>query len=443
MNKKVTFLLSFLLVITIFVGMTTFPASSYENEVNPTSKAILLLNLDTDTVVYSRNTDTVWYTAELGEVMTFIIAAQNIKDVDDTRVDVTQEFLDSLRYSDGCLKKYVGKSLSARDLLAIMMLSKGSDAAFLLADIVSPGDVDTFIGLMNRKATELGCTKTKFITPGYAISDRQLTTCNDMAKIYRCAMRYDVFNEIVKSSTYLPEGYDKKKFTLTTNNSMMVGSSPYYFRYVTGGKFSYNKAIGENFVATTVYYRKTYLFVALKGSHTAEQNTFVDAKRLTTWAYLYLSDKRLIPARTTLGTTSCSYPWGDSEISLIVEDAALRTVPNAYDEAKFKIKPNVPDSVSLPVFEGQNLGTAGVYYKKEKLDEVDLVAERSKGVSMLSDLSDYLGSALDSLFPIEPQTEELTETETEPATETPTKAEKATKQAQPATKTNESTAATE
>lgn len=415
MNKKITFLLSLLMVLVMVFGTAVVPASSYDNDVNPTTKAILLLNLDTDTVVYSRNEDVVWFTGGLGEIMTFIVALQNIKDIDKTRVDITQEHLDTLRNSDGCLDPYVGGSLSVRDLLAIMMHTSGNDAAILLAETASKGDLETFVKLMNRKASELGCTKTTFVTPGYYVSEEQLTTCSDMARIYRYAMTLDEFSQIVASPTYLPKGF-KKKLTITTNNSMLVQKSPYYFRVDTGGKYSYDSGAKANFVTTTVYKKQTYLFVGLKGYKTDEKNVFVDAKQLTTWAYLNLSDRRVIPARTVMGTTMCNYPWGQVEVDLIVEDAALRTVPNDYDDAKFSTKLNAPDAVDLPVFAGQNLGTAGIVYKKKTIDKVDLVASKSCGTSMLSDLTAFIGSATRSLMPAEPPTEEPTEPQTEKET---------------------------
>lgn len=430
MNKKITFLISLCLILTMIIGVSLTPASSYESTVKPSSKAILLINLDTDTVVYNRNEDVVWYTGALGEIMTFIVAAQNIPDLDATKVEITQEYIDSLSDSDGCLDRFIGQTLSARDLMAIMMLTSGNDAAHLLANVASENDPETFIKLMNRKASELGCTVTTFQSPGYYVDNGQLTTCTEMAKIYRYAMKIDAFNDIVGSPTHLPEGLDKQ-FAIVTDNSMMVDSSPYYFRYATGGKYSLDGVSKSNYVATTTYSKQTYLFVALKGTNEAEKNVFVDAKRLTTWAYLNLSDRRVIPADTVLGTTKCVYPWGEEEIELSAQNTALRTLPNEYDDSKITVKQSVPDSVSLPVFEGQNIGTAKVYYKKKQIDRVDLVSTSSKGVSMLSDLTGFFESASRSLMPAEPETEPATE-ETAEATEKAT--EKSTKAAEKAEK---------
>lgn len=402
MNKKVTFLLSLLLIFTILVGTLALPASSYENNVNPTSSAILLVNLDTDTVVYERNADTTWYAGNLSELMTFIVAYQNNSDLENRKVSVTRDFIDQLDSPDGCLDRFVGRAITGRDLLAVMLLTSGSDAAYLLAQQTTNGDIDAFVDLMNQKAKELGCRYTTFTSPGADTSRSQMTSCSDMALIYRSAMGIELFDDLMASAEYVPDGFDEDKFTVTTQNSMMIESSPYYFRYVTGGKYVYSTLSASNFVCTTMYRNQSYLFVALKGKHSAEQNPFVDAKRLTTWAYLHLTNQRVVPVDTLMASVKYEMPWGKGSIELYAANAAVRTVPSDYDTADFTVKLDVPKTVSLPVFEGQNIGSAGIYYGKEKIDEVALVASRSKGVSMITDVRGFLKGAYSRLMPLDP-----------------------------------------
>lgn len=72
------------------------------------------------------------------------------------------------------------------------MLESYNDAAVMIAEEVS-GSVEVFAEQMNRKAEEIGCTDTHFVTPnGLDGSDEggiHHTTAADLARIMRYCIR--------------------------------------------------------------------------------------------------------------------------------------------------------------------------------------------------------------------------------------------------------------
>ena len=58
--------------------------------------------------------------------------------------------------------------------------------------------------------------------------------------------------------------------------------------------YSYTEDTYEELALTTTYHGQTYLFVGLLGLHQSERNVFADARKLTTWAYLNLSDRQAL-----------------------------------------------------------------------------------------------------------------------------------------------------
>ena len=390
MKKTLNFILSLLLITVIAVGSFIIPAASYENDVLTSSSAMLLINLDTDTVCYSAEPDRKRYASYLSELATFLVAEEQISSPGEKKVKVTQDFIDALPYSDGSLDRYVGKTLTARDLMALMMLTKGSDAAYLLADTAADGDVDRFVELMNKKAAQLGCDRTQFRTPGYSESNEHYTTCSDIVKLYRALDQLDLYHEIMASSAYTPEGLDAEKgYEVTTENSIMNPNSPYYFRYVTGGKYSYDPTAQANIVVTTVYRNMSYIFVAMHGKNTSEENVFADARRMTTWAYLNLSDRKVIDSDDALATYRVDAGWGTYDVSLYAGSSAYKTLPTQFDPEKFSNEISVPDAISLPVFPGQSIGTAKIIYAGEKIDDVDLISANGEGISLLNDTARF------------------------------------------------------
>jgi D-alanyl-D-alanine carboxypeptidase (penicillin-binding protein 5/6) len=294
------------------------------------------------------------------------------------------------------------------DLLAIMMLTSGNDAAYLVAETVSPGNLTGFVAMMNAKVTELGCSSTHFVSPGYSNSKEHITTCSDMAKIYKALGIIELYNRIMESPAYTPEGLDEKEFSVTTQNSICNPDSAYYFRYATGGKFSYSKFCGANLMVTTTYRGKTYLFIALRGKYTSEENVFLDARRLATWAYLNLTDRKVIDADNEVASYQALAPWGSYEVTLFAGNSAYKTLPTSFDPSKISYKLTVPETVALPIFEGQGIGSAKIYYDGQKIDDLSLSSSSSEGISLLRDVANLSKSVMKRIVPIEAEAGELT-----------------------------------
>ena len=395
MKKKLNFVLSLILILVIAVSAFTVPASSFENQVVISSSAVLLINLDTDTVCFSRNADHKWFASYMSELMTFIVADQEVADLAKKKVKVTRAFIDSLPYSDGSLNKFVGLKLTLRDLMGIMLMGPGSDAAYLIASTVSGGDVDGFVKKMNAKAAELKCESTLFVSPGYSESNQQYTTCFDLYKIFKPLYKIDLYREIMEKPYYVPEGYESEdedgasEYEVQTENSFLNPASPYYFKYGTGGKYSYGPTSKSNILVTTRYKDKSYLFIALRGKNEAEKNVFADARRFVTWAYLNLSDRKVIDSEYRLAYYNVSVRWGSYDAPLFAGNSAYKTLPNNYESEKLGYEFNIPEDTHLPVFEGQIIGTADIFYEDEKIDNVNLISSTSEGVSLLGDLTHF------------------------------------------------------
>lgn len=433
MKKKLNFIISPVLVLIILFSAFITPASSYENSEVTSSYAMLLINLDTDTVAYSQKADNYWIASNMSELMTYILLIEKVKVPAAVTVTVDEDFINDLPVSDECLKRFIGDTLTLKDLAAIMMLTSGSDAAYLIADVVSKGDIPAFVNEMNTRAAELGCKLTSFISPGLNSTRRHYTTCEDIAVMYRHLMKDPLYEEIMSSPTYIPEKYgEDERYAVTTDNSILNPKSPYYFRYANGGKYSFDKTAGASIAVTTSYKEMNYLFVALRGKNKSEENVFADARRMTTWAYLNLSDRKVIDTDTSVHTASVAADWGEYDIPLFADDSAIKTLPNDYDMNKFKIKMELSDTLSLPLFKGESVGKAEISYDKDVLDKVDIVPEHDEGVSLLNDLGHFAGYALAKVFPVTPADslkEPATEPATKPATEPPTAAKTIKKKA--------------
>lgn len=118
----------------------------------PHCKSILMLNLDTDTVVYTLNPDERLPMASLTKIMSYIVAYETIPDIENTVITVPQSVADELEGTGSSLADIaVGEELTGLQLLYLMMVPSGNDAALTLAKHV---DSLYAAGLLKEKAPE-------------------------------------------------------------------------------------------------------------------------------------------------------------------------------------------------------------------------------------------------------------------------------------------------
>ena len=80
-KKLIKISIAFVLVLMlILTSLIPAGAISYTNDVKTKTDSILLVNMDTDQVVFEKEADTKRYPASLTKIMTYIIVIDNIED---------------------------------------------------------------------------------------------------------------------------------------------------------------------------------------------------------------------------------------------------------------------------------------------------------------------------------------------------------------------------
>lgn len=92
----------------------------------------------------------------------------------------------------------VGERVPVWKLLYGLLLFSGNDSALALA-IGTAGSRGAFVGLMNRRAVELGLRDTHFSTPSGVVDRHNRSSARDLAALARYAMRNPRFRAIVST----------------------------------------------------------------------------------------------------------------------------------------------------------------------------------------------------------------------------------------------------
>lgn len=209
------------------------------NAYNSSAASVVLMDMDSNTVIYEKNAHNIRSVASISKIMTTIVAIEN-KNVND-KVIIGDEITKS--YGSGIYIKQ-GEELSLKDLLYGLMLRSGNDASLAIAKYVG-GSVDKFVDLMNKKAVEIGMKNTTFTNPnGLDEEGGNLSTAYDMAILTSYAMKNDIYKEIVST----------KKYTLKTNMNYYSWINKHKllhsYKYATGGKTGFTEIAKRTLVTT-------------------------------------------------------------------------------------------------------------------------------------------------------------------------------------------------
>ncbi|MFJ3997515.1 serine hydrolase [Streptomyces parvus] len=159
--------------------------------------------------------------ASVAKVMTAYVILQEhpLKgDEEGEKITVDQQAEDeSKRPDESTAPLTEGQELTQRQLLQLLMIPSGNNAARLLARW-DAGSEDAFIDKMNDAAEELGMTGSTYTDPS-GLKKTTVSTATDQLKLAQAVMRNDVFRKIVDMPQVEIEGIDG---TIYNNNNLLL-----------------------------------------------------------------------------------------------------------------------------------------------------------------------------------------------------------------------------
>ncbi len=358
------------------------------------SKAAYLVNLDTDNVVFEKNSDQKMFPASTTKIMTYIVTIENVEDIKNTKVLVDQEILDQLLGTGSSLsglEYFVGETVTVYDLLNCLLIKSGNEAALLLANYVGGGSIQKFVDMMNEKAAQLGCEGTHFVNPHGLHDPDHYTTARDLYTIMRYAQTLPEFIEITSSTTaYLSVDADKNYPLITTNKLIdSVNGGDYFYEYAKNGKTGTTDEAGFCLCSTASNGGYTYMCICLgapsvtaSGEEVDVNGAMVDSKALYEWAFDNLELKTVVDEKKPVCEIPIELAWDQDTVQLVPQGSFSTILPKDVENSSIDITTNIPDSLTAPVIEGNVIGSAVVSYANQELCTVDLIAaetvERSR-----------------------------------------------------------------
>jgi D-alanyl-D-alanine carboxypeptidase (penicillin-binding protein 5/6) len=395
MRKKLLLLFSFIFVFTS-CALPSADAASFQIDFSLTTQSMYLVNIDTGTAVFEQNIDEERAPASLTKIMTYIIVAEAVPDLEGTTITVPDNIVESLWGTGSSLSGVTaGETMSIADMLRCLMIPSGNDAAMALADFVGGGNtshkilseenVAKFVQMMNDKAKELGCEHTQFKNPHGLYDPQHYTTARDLYIMTNYALDLPLFTEIVSSASYRLSTDKRTNYPLISSNSLIdpneTRNNGLYYKYCKGIKTGTLDESGYCLASLASKGGYTYVSIALgapsvdaDGNKVTPNGAMVDTRKLFEWAFDNLEIKPIVDVERVMDTVPLEMAWQKDTLQLVPKESLSALLPKDVELSSIDYVSQLPESVPTPVQKGDVIGTATLSYANQELATVELVA---------------------------------------------------------------------
>ncbi|MDP9504753.1 D-alanyl-D-alanine endopeptidase [Pseudomonas protegens] len=237
------------------------------------SGSALLLDLQTNKVIYSSNPDVVVPIASVTKLMTAMVVLDAKLPLDE---HIPMNISDTPEMKGVFSRVKLKSELSRRDTLLIALMSSENRAAASLAHYY-PGGYPAFIAAMNAKAKSLGMTHTRYVEPT-GLSIHNVSTARDLSKLLVAARKYPLLSELstTKEKTV---AFRKPNYTLGFRNTNHLVNKEKWDIKIT--KTGFTNQAGHCLVLVTSMGNRPVALVILDAF--GKYTHFADASRIRNW----------------------------------------------------------------------------------------------------------------------------------------------------------------
>ncbi|MDA7086749.1 D-alanyl-D-alanine endopeptidase [Pseudomonas sp. SA3-5] len=233
----------------------------------------LLVDLQSNQVLYSSNPDVVVPIASVTKLMTAMVAL-------DARLPLEQVLPITIRDTQemkGVFSRVrVGSEISRRDMLLLALMSSENRAAASLAHHY-PGGHAAFVAAMNAKAKALGMRNTRYVEPT-GLSEHNVSTATDLVLLLKASQQYPLLGQLSTTPEQTVR-FRKPNYTLGFRNTNALVRKAGWSVQLT--KTGFTDEAGHCLVMRTVMNKRPVAFVVLDAF--GKYTHMADASRLKRW----------------------------------------------------------------------------------------------------------------------------------------------------------------
>jgi serine-type D-Ala-D-Ala carboxypeptidase (penicillin-binding protein 5/6) len=331
-------------------------------------KQAILMDLETSTVLYSKNADQLMTPSSMSKIMTVYKLFERLK-------DGGLSLTDTFRVSEKAWRKRGSKMFVAlksrvkvEDLIRGIIVQSGNDATIVAAEGLS-GSESAFADSLNETAKSLGMTKSNFVNASGWPDPGHETTARDLAILTRAT--------IVNFPNFY-HYYNEKTFTY--NGIKQANRNPTIYRDIgaDGLKTGHTEAGGYGLTASAK--RKDRRLILVINGLPSKKSRRIEPEKLLDWGFREFDNYSLFKSGQTV-TKAKVWMGENSSIPLLIKKDLVLTLPRKARKG-MKVKVFLRSPIAAPILKGTALATLKIEIPGKENIELPLVA--GANVSQLS-----------------------------------------------------------
>lgn len=327
------------------------------------ARSAILMDVASGAVLFEQNADELIEPASFTKILSLYLIFEALHQ---GRINMNDEvWVSEEAWRTGGSKMFVGvgTKVPLEELIKGIAVVSGNDACVAAAEHVS-GSLDTFVAAMNKKAQELGMTKSYFVNPHGLPAEGQITTARDMAILDVAYLRQ--FPDSLRFHSM--REYTYNNIVQYNRNHLLLKDST-----VDGLKTGFVGAAGYHLSATSQRDGMRLVAVVMGAANPGTRER--EAMKLLNYGFRYFTKVQPFPEGQPVATVKV-WKGAQDQVSLYPSETASFTISQAQKKL-LRWEVHTPSEITAPVQANQSLGEIVFYISDEPKRTVTLITRDS------------------------------------------------------------------
>ena len=387
--------LFFSLVLIFTLGTSALASDGDTGDWEVAAKAALMIDPDTEEILYARNIHERLYPASLTKVMTALLVLEAVDSgriAMDTVLTASQTAIDNLPPDGSNAGIKVGEEMTVEQLLYCILVVSANEACDILAEGVS-GSIDAFVDAMNAKAQAIGCEDTHFANTSGLQDGNHYTTAWDLYRITKEAMKHEMFMPLCNTKVIeIPATNLSGPRTYYTTNYLLspMRATGYVYQGAEGIKTGSTSDAGYCLISTATRSGRSLLSVVLGAEAVTLEDgdrqvqSFSETIKLFDWGFDEFSRQVILGTDELIDEVPVALSQEQNAVKVHPAQEIERLIPNDMDiAADIQREVTLVEGVDAPVTKGQVLGEITLRCGDTVYGTVELLADEDVSASRL------------------------------------------------------------
>jgi D-alanyl-D-alanine carboxypeptidase (penicillin-binding protein 5/6) len=325
----------------------------------------ILIDKDTGTIMYEKNSHQRLAPASMTKIMTMLLIMEALDKGKIKLSDMvsTSEYAASMGGSQIFLEP--GEKMSVSDLLKGIAVASGNDAAVAMAEYIA-GSEEAFVQMMNQKAQELGLKDTHFTNSNGLPMDNLYSSAYDMAIMSKELLKHEqitkytgIYQDYLRKNT-------KDPFWLVNTNRLVR-----FYDGVDGIKTGYTSEAKYCLSATAK--KGTFRVIAVVMGAPSSKVRNAEVTQMFNYAFSQYTNHRLYKKGEVIQAVTVDK--GDSpQVNVVADDDFGLLLKKGEKLGDYQMDVQL-NPAKAPLKQGDKLGQLLVIKDGQTIAQLDLVAE--------------------------------------------------------------------